>query len=120
MASNSQIIAYRVPFGIQWIWPVVILSFLYWAPESPYWLVRHGRSAEAEAALRKTIRKTDKVDVRQALALIEHTNLHEQEAETGASYIDCFKGVNLRRTEISAMAWAIQILCGLSLPFVRI
>jgi SP family general alpha glucoside:H+ symporter-like MFS transporter len=31
--------------------------------------------------------------------------------------VDCFKGVNLRRTEISAMEWAIQILCGLSLPF---
>lgn len=117
MQSNPQAWSYRIPFAIQWIWPAMILSFIYWAPESPYWLVRHGKLAEAEAALQKLIRKSEKVDVKQMLALIERTNMREEEYRTGTSYMDCFRGVNRRRTEISAMAWSIQILCGLSLPF---
>jgi MFS transporter, SP family, general alpha glucoside:H+ symporter len=35
--------AYSAPFAIQWLWPVVILSGILFAPESPWWLVRKGR-----------------------------------------------------------------------------
>lgn len=117
MADYATSWGYRIPFGLQWIWPVLICCFVFWAPESPYWLVRKGKVAEAEAVLRQIIRQTDKVDVKQMLALIERTNAREEQYRTETSYLDCFKGVNIRRTEISAMAWAIQILCGLSLPF---
>lgn len=115
-ASNNTQWAYRIPFGLQWIWPVLILTFAIWAPESPYWLVRHGKIEQAEAALRRLTR-SDKVDIQQSLALIQRTNEREREHQTQTSYLDCFRGTNLRRTEISAMAWAIQILSGLSLPF---
>lgn len=116
-ASNHTQWAYRIPFAIQWIWPVIICTFIFWAPESPYWLVRHGKIDEAEHALRKLIRKTDRVDVQEMLALIQRTNQREHQHHTETGYLDCFRGVDLRRTEISAMSWAIQILCGLSLPF---
>jgi SP family general alpha glucoside:H+ symporter-like MFS transporter len=66
MATNAADWSYRLPFAIQWIWPVLILSFIYWAPESPYWLVRHGKIAEAEVALRKLIRESSKVDIKQS------------------------------------------------------
>jgi SP family general alpha glucoside:H+ symporter-like MFS transporter len=117
MANSKTQWGYRIPFAIQWIWPVLICIFIYWAPESPYWLVRKGRIAEAERSLRKLIRKTENIDVKQMLALVERTNAREEQYRTESSYLDCFKGANLRRTEISAMAWARQILCGLSLPF---
>jgi sugar porter (SP) family MFS transporter len=115
-ASNNTEWAYRIPFGLQWIWPVLILTFSFWAPESPYWLVRHGKIDQAEAALQRLTR-SDKVDIQQSLALIQRTNEREREHQTQMSYLDCFRGTNLWRTEISAMAWAIQILSGLSLPF---
>ncbi|KAH8819047.1 general substrate transporter [Xylogone sp. PMI_703] len=115
-ANNNTEWAYRVPFALQWIWPILILSFVVWAPESPYWLVRHGKVDEAEKALRRLTRST-RVDIQQSLALIQRTNERELEYQTQTSYLDCFRGINLRRTEISAMAWAIQILSGLSLPF---
>jgi SP family general alpha glucoside:H+ symporter-like MFS transporter len=30
----------------------------------------------------------------------------------GTAYLDCFKGVNLRRTEISCIIWTAQNWCG--------
>lgn len=43
-----------------------------------------------------------------------HTNQGERTADTGTSYSDCFKGVDLRRTEISCTVWFIQTTCGSS------
>jgi SP family general alpha glucoside:H+ symporter-like MFS transporter len=41
-----------------------------------------------------------------------HTNALEKEMTAGTSYLDCFKGVDLPRTEASSGAWMIQNLCG--------
>lgn len=117
MASNNTEWGYRIPFALQWMWPAIIFCYIFFAPESPYWLVRHGKMKEAEKALGKLISKPEKVDVQKVLALIQRTNELERQQKFEATYWDCFKGSNRRRTEISAMAWSIQILCGLSLPF---
>lgn len=42
------------------------------------------------------------------------TDEHEKQVSAGTSYWDCFKGSDLRRTEIACVAWASQNLCGLS------
>lgn len=44
--------------------------------------------------------------------MIIHTNALEEEAQAGTSFFDCFKGVDLRRTEIACGVWSIQNLCG--------
>lgn len=43
---------------------------------------------------------------------MRHTTALENEITSGASYFDCFKGTDLRRTEIVCMVWAIQNLSG--------
>jgi SP family general alpha glucoside:H+ symporter-like MFS transporter len=43
-----------------------------------------------------------------------YTNEFEKSNTSGTSYLDCFKGTDLRRTEIVCMVWAIQTLCGAS------
>ncbi|OXB36203.1 MFS transporter, SP family, general alpha glucoside:H+ symporter [Cryptococcus neoformans] len=43
---------------------------------------------------------------------MKHTNAIEKTMAEGTSYWDCFRGVDLRRTEIAAAAWMIQNLCG--------
>ncbi len=40
------------------------------------------------------------------------TNELEKAIESGTGYLDCFKGIDLRRTEIVCVTWAIQNLCG--------
>lgn len=44
--------------------------------------------------------------------MMQHTNQIEIQQSSGTQYWDCFKGVDLRRTEIVMVTWIIQILCG--------
>ncbi|KAH8601835.1 general substrate transporter [Bisporella sp. PMI_857] len=105
--------AYSAPFAIQWLWPLIILIAVPFAPESPWWLVRKGRFDEAEKALRRLA--SSRVDVKPTLAIIIETDRLEVEMETGTTYLDCFKKVNLRRTEISVGVYTIQVFSGIYL-----
>ncbi|KAJ8111617.1 hypothetical protein OPT61_g5838 [Boeremia exigua] len=105
---------WRIPVAMQWVWIPFIFLGAYMAPESPWWLVRKGRYEEARASLVKAT--TPQSDVRfdpdQALALIRHTNDLEQAMNEGVNYLDCFKGVEKRRTVIACVVWLTQALCG--------
>lgn len=110
--------SYRIPFALQWAFAFPILIGVLFAPDSPWWLVRHGRFDEAKKSiLRLTSRNTgQEFNVDEAVAMLRHTNEVEKYLNTeSTTYFDCFKGVNLRRTEIACMVWATQALCGLSL-----
>ncbi|KAK4235189.1 general substrate transporter [Achaetomium macrosporum] len=104
--------AYKAPFALQWLWPVIILAGLPFAPESPYWLIRQGRKSDARQALVKLSSSTNPPDIDQVLLGIEQTDLLEQELEAMSSYLDCLKGVSLVRTEISVMVYLIQVIGG--------
>jgi SP family general alpha glucoside:H+ symporter-like MFS transporter len=107
--------AYRIPFAVQWVWPLPILIGCIFAPESPWWLVRHGRTADARAALlRLTSRDDPTFNADETIAMMTHTNELEKQISSGTSYLDCFRGVDLRRTEIACVVWLAQTLCGAS------
>jgi SP family general alpha glucoside:H+ symporter-like MFS transporter len=113
MVNNTTSDAYRIPFGIQWMWPPLLIVGVYFAPESPWWLVRKGRIEEAKKSLLRLTTTTDPdFDADKTIAMMEHTNQLEQEISSGSSYLDCFKGVDLRRTEICTAAWVAQSICG--------
>lgn len=105
--------AYSLPFGLQWVWVAIILPGLLFVPESPWWLVRKGRTEDAKKMLRMLASKG--VDVEATLAFIIKTDRLERELEAGSTYWDCFRGVNLRRTEISTGVYCTQVLSGIYL-----
>lgn len=107
--------SYRIPFAIQWAWPIPLFVILWFAPESPWHHVRNGNYAEAEKSLVRLGSATQREHARQTIAMMVHTNETEMSINEGTSYIDCLRGIDLRRTEIACMAFAAQPFCGSSM-----
>lgn len=102
--------AYKLPFALQWIWPVPLFLVAYFCPESPYWLIRKGRREEAIQSLVRLSKEspTRERECERHAALLEHTDAIERAETEGTSYLDCFRGVNRRRTEIACAIFAFQ------------
>ncbi|RMZ80418.1 hypothetical protein DV737_g3041, partial [Chaetothyriales sp. CBS 132003] len=129
LVHNNSEWSYRIPFGLQWALAVPILVAVAFAPESPWWLVRHEKPELAKKMLmRLTTSKhhrsedasgdndKDAFDPDETIAMMQHTNEVEKYLNKGGtSYLDCFKGTDLRRTEIACMVWMSQSLSGGSL-----
>ena len=105
--------AWRLPYAIQWGFPIPVIIAIWFAPESPWWLVRHGKDAAALKALSRLHNGESNDD--EMLALIQHTVGLERALAVGGTYLDCFKGVNLRRTEIAFMSSLAQNFSGFAL-----
>ncbi|KAF2644670.1 general substrate transporter [Massarina eburnea CBS 473.64] len=106
--------AYRIPFAIQWIWPLPIMIGVMLAPESPWWHVRRGDREGARAALLRLTspEKDSNFNADETIAMIEHTNELEKHMSEGTKWTHLFKGTDLRRTEIVCFTWIAQTICG--------
>ncbi|KIX01398.1 uncharacterized protein Z518_09124 [Rhinocladiella mackenziei CBS 650.93] len=107
-------LGWRLPFVLQWVWPVPLFIGAYFAPESPWNAVRRNKFEQARKSLirlhQDTSDKEREVDA--SLAYIRYTTELEKAETANASFFECFRGTNLRRTEINCVVWAAQILCG--------
>ncbi|GKU02011.1 maltose permease mal31 [Fusarium langsethiae] len=104
--------SYRVPFAIQWAWPLPLFAVLFFAPESPWYFVRIGAYHEAEKSVMRLSSSKEPAHAKQAVAMMIHTDEIEKSIDQGTSYMDCFRGIDRRRTEIACMAFAAQPFCG--------
>ncbi|KAH7924695.1 maltose permease [Leucogyrophana mollusca] len=98
--------AYRLPFALQWIFPAILLAGLPFAPESPWWLVRKGRTDDARKTIQRLAGPT--IDANLQLRQIQETIVLEEQYATTSRFIDCFRGSNLRRTTIAMMVFVLQ------------
>ncbi|XXG97251.1 hypothetical protein Hte_003547 [Hypoxylon texense] len=105
---------YKIPFSLQWVWPIPIGIGTYLAPESPWWCVRHNDKERAEVSLKRLARSSgfSQRDADAAMALMVYTDEMERQVSEGTKYWDCFKGIDLRRTEIVCFIWLAQTMSG--------
>lgn len=122
--SRTDVWAWKIPYAVQFFWPFPVFITCLLAPESPWWLTRHGKHDRAYKSIDRVLSKhgiseveADEL-VKDYQAMIQYTeameeiNENENKFQKKNRYIDCFKGVDLRRTEIACWAWLIQITSG--------
>lgn len=106
--------AFRVVFAAAWTFPAILLLGLPFLPESPYWLVM---KKNTEAALKhlKKLSPADE-DCSSRVAAIEETIETEAlVASESASFMECFKGDNWRRTRIIMICMYMPQVAGATL-----
>jgi SP family general alpha glucoside:H+ symporter-like MFS transporter len=93
---------WRLPFILQWVWPIPLIIGTYLAPESPWNSVRRSKEDEARTSLHRLYQDMPEREqhVEQTLAYIKYTTEMEKLETANASFLECFKGTNRRRTEI--------------------
>ena len=87
------------------------MVLIFFAPESPWWLLRHGRKDQAKRSI-KRLGNGDESDVNETLAMMERTVVLEAHATGSPSFLDLWKGTDLRRTIITCLVYASQNFAG--------
>ncbi|KAL4914920.1 general substrate transporter [Aspergillus aurantiobrunneus] len=107
--------AYRAVFAAQWGYAGIALAFILFMPESPWWLVTKNREQKALSSLSR-LGYSDIERIKKLSAI--RITLEQVRCETeGATYLECFRRSNLRRTIISIAPLAIQHYVANSMSF---
>ncbi|KAM9886146.1 hypothetical protein OXX79_014383, partial [Metschnikowia pulcherrima] len=60
--------SYKVPFALQWMWPIPIAIGVFLAPESPWWLMKVGRASEAKKSIMRLLSENEHTPDKEILA----------------------------------------------------
>lgn len=87
------------------------MVLLFFAPESPWWLIRRGRKEEALRSIKRLGYNTEQ-GANEACAMMERTVEIEAHLGGNPSLLDLWKGTDLRRTLITCLIYASQNFAG--------
>lgn len=103
---------YQIPLGIIYIVPVIVALGMFFIPESPRWLVQHGKDEQAYKALRWLRPYTD-ADVRAEVLLIQESIAAEAELNSSVGFKALFADpITRRRTLLSIGVLSTQAASG--------
>lgn len=106
--------SYRIPIAVQFAWAIILIGGMIFLPETPRYLLKRGRDADAAKSLAKIRRlTTDHSSVVEELAEIRANHQYELSIGT-ATYLDCFRGTMLKRQLTGMGLQALQQLTGTS------
>lgn len=106
----------KLPMLVQYSWLLPLLLIVFLAPESPQYLSRNNKDEQALKVLRRLTRDP-LYDEQGSLAMLHAVNNHEKQTAEKMGFVDCFRGSNLRRTEIALVIYLTQQLVGSPLVF---
>lgn len=72
LVNNSSEWSYRIPFAVQWAWPLPLFVLVAFSPESPWWLAKKERYGDAAISLHRLSNRTES-EVQNSLAQIVYT-----------------------------------------------
>jgi MFS transporter, SP family, sugar:H+ symporter len=124
--------AYRIPLITQLVFPLILIIFAGFFPESPRklsvglcdspyltcstgWLISRDRVEDGARSIRRLRGKSYPED--QVAAEVDDIAQHvklERELEGAGSFLDAFRGSDLRRTHIACGVLLWQVLSGIS------
>jgi len=109
--------SYRIPIAVQFAWALILFFGCIFLPETPRFLIKQGKPAEAAKSLSK-LRRLDVEHPALLEELGEITANHEYELSLGqATYIDCFRGNLGKRLATGCLLQALQQLTGVNFIF---
>jgi sugar porter (SP) family MFS transporter len=106
--------SYRIPTAVQLIFPLLVLAFLYFVPESPRWLMRRSKEERCGSALR-LLHKDDKTyTADEDMMTIRGSLAAEAEQSAESSWSDLIKDpIERRKVIYSAGALVAQQINGI-------
>ncbi|KAG0646972.1 Major facilitator-type transporter ecdD [Hyphodiscus hymeniophilus] len=109
--------SYRIPIGVQFLWSITLATGVIFFPETPRWLIKQDRYADAAKSLSRLRRlPPDHAAVIKELDEVKFS--HEYEKTLGdSSYLTCFKGSIGKRLLMGCALQALQQLSGINFIF---
>jgi len=102
--------AWEIPIALQWMFPTPLAILMWFAPESPWWLVRKGRLEEAAKSVGRLGRKAQ-LNVNESVAMMRRV-IELEKTEKEPNHLELFRGTDLYRTLIVCGVYAAQNLTG--------
>jgi hypothetical protein len=105
--------SYRVPMGVQLLFPLIMLAGLWWVPESPRWLLRKGKQAAAGDALLR-VHRGEKYTPDEDIEILQRDIDEEAIMASESKWIDLVRDpVERRKVICSAGALIAQQINGI-------
>lgn len=114
MATNFTPLSYQVPLAVTAAVPVIVSIGIIFLPETPRYYIMRGKQDQAAAAIRKLRGITDTPRIQEDILIMQNAWLAETEERATTTFLDAFRGANLRRTLLSIAAAVGQTASGIT------
>ncbi|KAH7122635.1 high affinity glucose transporter RGT2 [Dendryphion nanum] len=109
--------SYRIPVAIQFLWSIILVTGLFFLPETPRYLIKTDKYDKAAIALGKLRRlPLDHPAIIEELNEVQANHLYEMSLGK-STYVDCFKGTLGKRLLTGCALQALQQLTGVNFIF---